>query len=209
MMTSPTLLIDTAFESCQVALAQGDMILDSCVLQSAGGHDRVLATAVRDLLHRHGTDVTQLNKIAVTTGPGRFNGLRVGIAFARGLALVHQTPLVGIATSDIFLEEAKSYPATSAIVMDVKRGEHFTVIANDPSRLIRSVVTNELLDTLNSHHITHIIGSMTAETQAHLSAGAMTVLSQHAVPCLRAMAKLAYDINSLGQMPVRPYYGAA
>ena len=50
------------------------------------------------VLERAGLDFAALDRIAVTTGPGSFTGLRVGIAAARGIALAAGKPAVGLST---------------------------------------------------------------------------------------------------------------
>jgi tRNA threonylcarbamoyl adenosine modification protein YeaZ len=206
-----TLLIDTAFESCQVALARGETLLDSSVVQSGGGHDRVLATMTRDLLQRQHINVSQLDKIAVTTGPGRFNGLRVGIAFARGLALVHRTPLIGLMTSDVFSCDAASVsPSTvTAIIMDVKRGEHYVVLAGDSAKVIHRVVGDDLVAFLQQHSCRDVMGYLSPPTQVLLTEKKFQILPNSAAPQLESMARLVAQDKSLCDAPVRPYYGAA
>jgi tRNA threonylcarbamoyladenosine biosynthesis protein TsaB len=70
-----------------------------------------------------------LGRIAVTTGPGSFTGVRVGIAFARGLALALDIPAIGIGSLDALASPlAQSRKGTVAAVLDAKRGEVYALV---------------------------------------------------------------------------------
>jgi len=84
-----------------VSAAVFDTADGRCVLRhddAAEGRAERLPMHVADLLADAGVAPADLDRIAVTTGPGGFTGVRVGIAFARGFALVHGTPVVGVET---------------------------------------------------------------------------------------------------------------
>lgn len=205
-----TLLIDTAFEACQVALAQGDKIFAQQVQTGGGGQDRLLAGMTRDLLHAQNINVKDLGKIAVTTGPGRFTGLRVGIAFARGLALVHKTNLVGLVTTDILaLDLADAAPQANnlAVVLSVKRGEAFVQRVKPMPTDIERVMDADLNDYLMKSGPVTVGGFIAPATRA-LFGPEVTVLDGLEAPSLGHMAGLAALTNALPNVPVRPYYGA-
>ena len=62
------------------------------------GHAEALIPLIARVLEKAGLDFAALDRIAVTTGPGSFTGLRVGIAAARGIALAAGKPAVGLST---------------------------------------------------------------------------------------------------------------
>ncbi len=62
------------------------------------GHAEALMPLIARVMDRAGLDFAALDRIAVTTGPGSFTGLRVGIAAARGIALAAGKPAVGLTT---------------------------------------------------------------------------------------------------------------
>lgn len=204
-----TLLIDTAFEACQVALAQSEKIIAQQIQTGGGGQDRILAGMVRDVLKSQNTDIKDLQKIAVTTGPGRFTGLRVGIAFARGLALVNKTPLVGVVTTDIFaldIADAASDKNNLAVLLSVKRGESFVQRVKPMPTDIMRVMDDGLNDYLMKSGPVTIGGFISPATRAMLNPE-VTVLEGMDAPSLTHMAGLASLMNALPNVPVRPYYG--
>jgi tRNA threonylcarbamoyladenosine biosynthesis protein TsaB len=94
------LAIDTALAACSVAVLDSDAnrILANQSQPMTRGHAEALMPLVERVMTEAGTDFKALDRIAVTTGPGSFTGLRVGIAAARGIALASEKPAVGITT---------------------------------------------------------------------------------------------------------------
>ena len=94
------LAIDTALAACSAAVldtADGG-ILASESLPMTRGHAEALMPLIARVMADSGTGFPDLDRVAVTTGPGSFTGLRVGIAAARGIALAAEKQAVGIST---------------------------------------------------------------------------------------------------------------
>jgi tRNA threonylcarbamoyladenosine biosynthesis protein TsaB len=94
------LALDTALAACSAAVfdTDGARMLASESVAMARGHAEALMPLVARVMDKAGIDFSALDRIAVTVGPGSFTGLRVGIAAARGIALVSGKPAVGIST---------------------------------------------------------------------------------------------------------------
>ena len=94
------LAIDTALEACSVALldtGQPDRAVHESLAMTRG-HAEALMPMIARVFERASLDAGQLDRIAVTVGPGSFTGLRVGIAAARGIALASGKPAIGLTT---------------------------------------------------------------------------------------------------------------
>jgi len=89
--------IDTALENCSVGLVAGERTI-ARVRTIGRGHAEILMGEIAALFTEAGIRPDALDRIVVSVGPGSFTGLRVGIAAARGLALVHHLPVVGLST---------------------------------------------------------------------------------------------------------------
>lgn len=92
------LAIDTALAQCALALWRDGQTLAARRDAMMRGHAEALAPMAQALFAEAGLAPAALDRIAVTTGPGSFTGLRVGLAFARGLAAALDRPAVGIST---------------------------------------------------------------------------------------------------------------
>jgi tRNA threonylcarbamoyl adenosine modification protein YeaZ len=119
------LAIDTALEACSVGVAVdgGSPVL---VSETIGrGHAERLFGMISAAMEEAGIGFAALDRIAVTVGPGSFTGIRVGIAAARGLALVTGCPVVGIGTLAVIAESARAAagPVPVMAVLDARRDE--------------------------------------------------------------------------------------
>ncbi len=94
------LAIDTALEACSAALLDTDRggIIASETLMMARGHAEAVMPLIARVMDSAAVEFAELDRIAVTTGPGSFTGLRVGISAARGIALAAGKPAVGLST---------------------------------------------------------------------------------------------------------------
>jgi tRNA threonylcarbamoyladenosine biosynthesis protein TsaB len=94
------LAIDTALGACQVAVLDTSpgIMLASESLTMRTGHAEAIMPLVARVMHEAEIEFAELDRIAVTTGPGSFTGLRVGISAARGIALAAGKPAVGLTT---------------------------------------------------------------------------------------------------------------
>jgi tRNA threonylcarbamoyladenosine biosynthesis protein TsaB len=94
------LAIDTALEACSAAVLDTDRKggLTSRSLPMMRGHAEALMPLIASVMSAAGVEFFELDRIAVTVGPGSFTGLRVGVAAARGIALATGTPAVGLTT---------------------------------------------------------------------------------------------------------------
>lgn len=94
------LAIDTALEACAAAVLDTDHgeITASETLSMVRGHAEALMPLVARVMGAAGIAFADLDRIAVTIGPGSFTGLRVGISAARGIALAAGKPAIGLST---------------------------------------------------------------------------------------------------------------
>lgn len=117
-----TLALDTAAPRLQLGLVRPDGGADVLVEDIATGHAEILFDRIGTLLARNGLGYPALERIAVTTGPGSFTGLRIGLSAARGLGLARQVPVLGI-PSLLALSLAAEGPV--AILVDARRDEAY------------------------------------------------------------------------------------
>lgn len=92
------LVIDSCFNACSAALYDkvAGRVIASGYETMQRGHAEALGPMVERLFVESGLKPDQLSRIAVTYGPGTFTGLRIGLSFAKGMALALDIPLVGI-----------------------------------------------------------------------------------------------------------------
>lgn len=131
------LAIDTASEACSVGVVASVAPLVRSEIVGRG-HAEILMRLIEEAMAEAGVAFTDLDRIAVTVGPGSFTGLRIGIAAARGFALVTGKSAVGIGTLAVHAEHARklcgAHPVLS--VLAAGRGEVYgAVFAADGSEI--------------------------------------------------------------------------
>jgi len=94
------LAIDTALAACSAAVfdAKRGAIIASETLAMIRGHAEALMPLIARVMDLANIEFAELDRIAVTAGPGSFTGLRVGIAASRGIALAAGKPAIGLST---------------------------------------------------------------------------------------------------------------
>lgn len=110
------LAIDTSTDTASIALVRDDEVLAELTWHCGQNHTVALLPNLQELLNISGLDMQSVSSIAVARGPGSFNGLRVGISTAKGLAFSMNIPLVAVTTMEI---EAYQHAATGLPVCPV------------------------------------------------------------------------------------------
>lgn len=123
------LAIDTVAPRLQLGLLRADGSVDSSVDEIAQGHAELIFPRIETLLARNGIAYAELTRVAVTTGPGSFTGLRIGLSAARGLGLARNIPVIGVPS---LLAISLSQPGPVAVLLDARRGEaYFQLFPDD------------------------------------------------------------------------------
>lgn len=139
------LAIDTALDACAVGVL--DTVASRMIAQQSlpmpRGHAEALMPLIEQVMIQARVGFTDLDRIAVTTGPGSFTGLRVGLSAARGIALATGKPAVGVTTLTAFaaavISETGNNPVISAI--DARHDHvYYQVVSGNGASLIRPKV---------------------------------------------------------------------
>lgn len=117
------LTIETSTPVERVAVVRDGAVVVERTETVGRGHTERLLGVVESVLDESGTGLADLDALAVSIGPGRFSGLRVGLATAKGLAASKGLPLVPVESLAALAESAR--PATGLVcpMLDARRGE--------------------------------------------------------------------------------------
>ncbi|QRM54028.1 tRNA (adenosine(37)-N6)-threonylcarbamoyltransferase complex dimerization subunit type 1 TsaB [Sinorhizobium sp. BG8] len=119
--------IDTSGTGCFACVydSLSDSMMGEAGADIGRGHAERLMDFIDEALHACGKSLSDIERVAVTVGPGSFTGIRVGVAVARGLALSLGVPTVGITTLAALAHEYAPQHGGEAflVAIDAKRDE--------------------------------------------------------------------------------------
>ena len=122
-----TLAIDTTLGACSAALTKGTKLLSFQRELRARGHVERLLPMIDEVCLVSNINVSDLDQIAVTVGPGTFAGVRIGLAAAKGMGLALDIPLIAITTLEViayqYACDHKDFSGKMAVAIDARRGE--------------------------------------------------------------------------------------
>lgn len=197
------LAIDTSTAQIGLALYDGATIPGELFWHSPLHHTEQLAPAIAGLLDRVGVKMDSIEALGVAIGPGSFTSLRVGLAFAKGLALGRHIPLIGIPTLEIVATSvplsdsstSPGHPRKLAAVLHAGRGRLAvgwykpTDIGWQAEGPAVTMTAEELENKIRKPVI--ICGELTAEDRQHLARKFKKVILATPAQCIRRPGILA------------------
>jgi len=208
------LAIDTALDACAAAVldtsAGGVITQESQAMKR--GHAEALMPLIARVMKASGVAFTALDRIAATTGPGSFTGLRVGLSAARGIALAAGKPVVGVTTLTAFAapvvsENGGPHPVLAAI--DARHDHvYFQMVDGDGGPLIKPQVApiTAALDAARAA-APYLVGNAAGILAGRWPADAPppVKIDQQAAPDIAWVAWLGAAVDP-ESAPARPYY---
>ena len=136
------LAIDTALDACAAAVldTEAGKLIAWESQSMKRGHAEALMPLIGRVIAASGTAFASLGRIAVTTGPGSFTGLRVGLSAARGIALAANIPVVGVTTLAAYAAPVVTQNAEHPVisVIDARHDQvYLQVVSGNGSALVR------------------------------------------------------------------------
>jgi len=207
------LAIDTALDACSAGVLDthaGKLIAQESQAMKRG-HAEALMPLIARVIKESGIAFASLDRIAVTTGPGSFTGLRVGLSAARGIALAANKPVVGVTTLTAYAAALVSQNGEQPIISAIDaRHDHvyYQAVSGNGGSLIRPRVApiDEVLGACRFGAL-HLVGNAAGLIAERWPA--------HALPPSTSDAQPAPDIAWVGWLgaavspntaPARPYY---
>ena len=207
------LAIDTALDACSAGVLDTDaarlIALESQPMKR--GHAEALMPLIARVIKQAGIAFASFDRIAVTTGPGSFTGLRVGLSAARGIALAANKTAVGLTTLAAYaapvVSENAEQPVISAI--DARHDQvYFQVVSGDGSSLIRPRVA-PIEEALRASRFgaPHLVGNAAGILADRWPTDALPPFRVDAQPApdIAWVAWLGAAVNP-ATAPARPYY---
>ena len=187
------LAIDCATNACSAALWLGDEPGPARHALMRRGHGEALMPMVAEVLDEAGLRFDGLQAIAVTTGPGAFTGIRIGLSAARGFALAAGLPLVGVTTLEAVAAAQDSVGRPLLVALDSKRDDIYVQLFGpdgDPLSEPLSLLPEEVETILPAAQTVALAGDM-ADTVLRALADRTPPLTRRTGPDLPDAAVVA------------------
>jgi tRNA threonylcarbamoyladenosine biosynthesis protein TsaB len=207
------LAIDTALDACAAAVldTRGSRLIAHESQAMKRGHAEALMPLIGRVMSDAGIAFTALDRIAVTTGPGSFTGLRVGLSAARGIALAAEKPVVGVTTLTAYAAPIVSTNSEPPVIAAIDaRHDHvyLQVVRGDGGALVspRVAPIEEAL-AASRFGAPHLVGNAAALLADRWPKGAAPPFKIDPLPApdITWVAWLGAAISPESS-PARPYY---
>jgi tRNA threonylcarbamoyladenosine biosynthesis protein TsaB len=186
------LALDTALSACAVAVLKDGAVLAQGSEAMERGHQERLAPMAAEAMAAAGLGFADLDRIAVTVGPGSFTGLRVGLAFAKGLSAALDRPCIGVGTLAALAAEARG---PVAAVIDARRERVYL----QPFRDGEALAAAEMLSIAEA---AARVAGLAGDGPVRLVGPGSPLLSP-LLPAAVAEATKAPDVAALGRLAAR------
>lgn len=158
---STILHIETATEVCSVALSSNGEVLRYKESDLPQSHSSKLGVFVEDIMQHVRQNKIIVDAISISSGPGSYTGLRIGVSEAKGLSYGLGVPLIAIPTHKIMAQQIKDSVDSKALLcpmIDARRMEVYATFFDKDLNVIREtaadIVDEETyIDLLDKHQI--------------------------------------------------------
>lgn len=120
------LAVDTASFPASVAIMDNGIVLGEYVIRNQRKHSQNIMVMIERLLDDLSVNISEIDVFAVTTGPGSFTGLRIGISTVRALAQATGKPVVAVNTLEVLAHNVEVFDGIIVPMLDARRDEVFT-----------------------------------------------------------------------------------
>lgn len=191
--------IDTATTNCSVSISENERLLDTIELNEGYTHAENLHTFMKQLLQRNSLEPKQLNAISVSSGPGSYTGLRIGVSAAKGLCFALKIPLIGISTLQIMSAAIPKEPLAKDTLLvpmiDARRMEVYCTIfdleLNPMSATEAMIIDEETVKMFQKDQPMLFFGDGMPKCKELLNSIANARFADGIIPSSRFMAALA------------------
>jgi tRNA threonylcarbamoyladenosine biosynthesis protein TsaB len=207
------LAIDTALEACSAAVLDTELagVVAHESLPMVRGHAEALIPLISRVMERARLTFSEIDRIAVTTGPGSFTGLRVGISAARGIALASGKPAVGLSTLAAYAAPFIAGDDTQPVVAAIDaRHDHVYLQVFGPGG--RTIVAPRIVPLREALRVAATGAPRLIGTAANILAAAWppgerppSLVEQRAAPDIDWVARLGAAAVETG-VPPKPLY---
>lgn len=123
------LAIESSASPASAAVWEDDKLLGEFFVNTKQTHSQTLLPMVQELMNSLGKTCADFDVMAVTTGPGSFTGVRIGVSCVKGLAMPNDTPCCGVSTLEAIAMPGRYFEGcVICAVMDARCGQVYNAL---------------------------------------------------------------------------------
>jgi len=215
--------IETATKVCSVALHAENQLIATQTLCVEKSHAESLLSAIAHLMAISPYKKADLAAIAVSSGPGSYTGLRIGVSTAKGLCLALDIPLIAVSTLEAMAYGMEPYNVTRALLcpmIDARRMEVYCLLADSQHHILvpthAQIIDQHSFQTWLVDYPILFFGDGVAKCKSSLSHHSHALFVDHVYPQAHHIGALAYakfqkaafeDLTSFAPSYLKPFQG--
>jgi tRNA threonylcarbamoyladenosine biosynthesis protein TsaB len=201
--------IETSTKNCSVALAQnGQLLLCKEIADLGYSHAEKLHVFIDEILAETQIAYTDLSAIAVSSGPGSYTGLRIGVSAAKGLSYALHIPLISVDTLTSLAHQVTQTDGVIIPMIDARRMEVYSALFNSNKQMVRGVeaqiITAESFAEIEE--TIYFIGDSNQKVQSILNKPNHVFLDQFMYPSAQQMSALSFQKFQNNEFEDLAYY---
>jgi tRNA threonylcarbamoyladenosine biosynthesis protein TsaB len=194
------LLIESSAGICSVALSADGNVIASRENRDGNKHAELLSVFCAEVLEEAKTSATQLEAVAVSSGPGSYTGLRIGASTAKGYCFALNIPLIAVPTLEAMARGMRTEAANNDLLIpmiDARRMEVYSAVYTTDFGMVAAPVP-VVLDAHSYHdqldeHIVWFSGDGMAKAKELLSAHSNARFTELGMPSAKNMSLAAEE----------------
>lgn len=207
--------IETSTNVCSVAVSEDAQVIFEQENREGHNHATLLGPFVRDALSFADSHAIPVDAVAVSSGPGSYTGLRIGVSEAKGVAYGLNIPLIEVPTLKLMCVPLLLYredieaDALLCPMIDARRMEVYAAVYNRALRPVREVqadvVTEDTYKELLDKHVVYFFGDGSAKCKDVITHPNARFIDD-IVPLAKHMAPLAEMAHARGEFVDTAYF---
>lgn len=188
--------IETATKNCSVSLSKsGKTIFVKEHADQGYSHAEKLHVFIDEVIKECQINISEINAVAVSKGPGSYTGLRIGVSAAKGLCYALNIPLIAVDTLEILANQVQKKDGLIVPMLDARRMEVYSAIFNNDLEKISEtkaeILSTESYDEINEK--IYFVGDCQEKCQTVLTKNNFEFLPEIVYPSANEMSKISYQ----------------
>jgi tRNA threonylcarbamoyladenosine biosynthesis protein TsaB len=138
------LALDSSSGVASVAVTEDNKLLGETSLQIGSKHSESLLPMARSLLQVIGISLADIDRFAVTVGPGSFTGVRIGVSLLKGLAFGSGRLCSGVSSLEALAYNLRDVNGTICAVMDARRNQLYNAFFDIQNGVVSRLTADSL-----------------------------------------------------------------